>query len=242
MKKAMIFAAGLGSRLRPLTNHQPKALVNVADQPLLEHCVEHLVQYGVEELVINVHHFAKQLMDFVEEKDNWGLTIHFSDERDELLETGGGLLKAKAWLQGDAPFVVINADILSNINLAEMLAFHQQQQAMVTLAVRDRESSRKLLFSEDSQLAGWRNEKTDEERWARRAEKVKAYGFSGIQIIEPAFLELIEQRGKFSIIEPYLQLAAVHKIVAYPHDADYWFDVGKPHTYESAQAFFASSK
>lgn len=233
----MLFAAGLGTRLRPLTNDRPKALVEVHGKTLLQHAVEHLQQYDVETIVVNIHHFGERVLDVLNQYNNFGANIIISDERDALLETGGGLKKAAPLLQGSMPFIVYNVDVLSNINLYKMLAYHQEQNALATLATRKRESSRYLLFNREQQLCGWTNTKTKEVKMVREAATTNNYAFSGIHIIEPALLDLIQQEGKFSITTTYLELAAQHKIIAYPHDEDYWFDVGKPERLQAAQDF-----
>lgn len=235
----MLFAAGLGTRLRPLTNDRPKALVELNGQTLLERNILLLKKHGIEELVINVHHFADKLMEFVQSKDYFGLEVHFSDEREELLETGGGLKKAENWLKGEEPFVVMNSDLVTDIDLKKMFNFHQQHQGLATLAVRQRESSRKLLFDREGRLCGWRNEKTRETRQARPADDAIPYGFSGIHIINPRLFQLIQQEGAFSITPLYLELAKTEDIFAYPHDQDIWFDVGKLDTLSAAKKILA---
>lgn len=242
MKKAILFAAGLGTRLRPLTNDRPKALVEINGQTLLERNILLLKKHGIEELVVNVHHFAEQVMEFVKSKDSFGLDVHFSDEREELLETGGGLKKAEKWLKGEKPFVVMNSDLVTDIDLKKMFNFHQEHQGLASLAVRQRESSRKLLFDRKGRLCGWRNEKTRETRQARAADDALPYGFSGIHIINPRIFQLIEQEGAFSITPLYLELAKTEDIFAYPHDQDMWFDVGKPHSLALAKDFLAQKK
>jgi NDP-sugar pyrophosphorylase family protein len=242
MKKAMLFAAGLGTRLRPLTNDRPKALVELDGQTLLERNIRLLKVNGIEELVINVHHFAEKVMEFVKAKDNFGLQIHFSDECEELLETGGGLMKAQPFLEGEEPFVVMNSDLLTNIDLKKMYAFHQEHGGLATLAVRKRASSRKLLFDTKGLLCGWRNEKTRETRQSRVAAEAIPYGFSGIHIINPRIFQLIRQKGAFSITALYLELAKTEEIYAYPHHQDLWFDVGKPDTLKAAREFLEHQK
>ena len=233
----MLFAAGLGTRLRPLTNDRPKALVEIHGKTLLQYAVEHLLQYGINTIVVNIHHFGEKVLEVLEQYNNFGANIIISDERDMLLETGGGLKKAAPLLQGNSPFIVYNVDVLSNVNLHQMLAHHQQQEALATLATRTRESSRYLLFDKQQQLCGWTNTKTQAIKMVRTVESTTAYAFSGIHIIEPTLLDLITQEGKFSITTTYLELAAAHKIIAYPHDDDYWFDVGKPERLQAAQTF-----
>ena len=232
--KAMIFAAGLGTRLRPLTNNCPKALVYLGNQTLLERCIHLLAMQGVRTIVINIHHFGEQVIDFVKNHGSFGLDIRFSDERSELLDTGGGLLKAASLLGGTEPIIVINVDIFTNIDLKKMMQAQLQSKALATLAVRNRDSSRKLLFDKDGQLSAWKNLKTGEVKVAREAADSIPWAFSGIQIISPQWFELVNRTGKFSIIDAYLDLAVAQKVLAYPHDADLWADLGTLKALEKA--------
>lgn len=237
--KAMIFAAGLGTRLRPLTNDRPKALVEVLGKTLLQHSIEHLKRFGITDIVVNIHHFGARVLEVLEQHQNFACNIIISDEREALLETGGGLLKAKNHFKGEEAIVIYNVDVLSNIDLLEMLHYHQENKALATLATRSRVSSRYLLFNERQELCGWTNTKTKEIKNVRPAKNKQQYAFSGIHIIHPALLELIRQEGKFSITDTYLDLASEHKIIAYPHDQDYWFDVGKPERLAAASDFLS---
>ena len=233
----MLFAAGLGTRLRPLTNDRPKALVAVHGKTLLQHAIEHLKKFGITTIVINIHHFGNKVLAELERHQNFGCDIIISDERDALLETGGGLKKAAPHLQGAAPFVVYNVDVLCNIDLQKMLDYHNKHQALATLATRNRESSRYLLFNQQEELCGWTNSKTGEIKMLRPRPTTHNSAFSGIHIISPKLLDLIRQEGKFSITNTYLELAVEHKILGYPHDEDYWFDVGKPERLEAAKIY-----
>lgn len=236
----MIFAAGLGTRLRPLTNDRPKALVEVHGKTLLQHAIEHLKSFGITDIVVNIHHFGEKVLEVLTQHQNFDCNIIISDERAALLETGGGLKKAAPHFKEEATVVVYNVDVLSNINLHNMLDYHNQHQALATLATRKRESSRYLLFNENQTLCGWTNTKTNELKKVREATITNRYAFSGIHIIHPKLLTLMTQDGKFSITTTYLALANQHKIVAYPHDKDYWFDVGKPERLDAATQFLAS--
>jgi MurNAc alpha-1-phosphate uridylyltransferase len=238
--KAMIFAAGLGTRLRPLTNDRPKALVEVNEKTLLQHAIEHLNNFGITTIIVNIHHFGKRILEVLEANQNFGCNIIISDERDALLETGGGLKKAAPLLQGGAPFVVYNVDVLSNINLDKMLDYHNKNGALATLATRNRKTSRYLLFNEQEELCGWKNINTKEIKSVREAQSTHNYAFSGIHIIDPKLLNLITEKGKFSITNTYLDLAKEHKIMAYLHDEDYWFDVGKHEQLNKAELFLAN--
>lgn len=237
--KAMIFAAGLGTRLRPITNNKPKALVEVGGKPLLEIAIRRLKKYGCEAIIINVHHFANQILDFLKQHQNFGLPIEISDERDLLLETGGGLKKA-AWFLKDAPFLVYNADILTNIDLKKFYNAHLNNDALVTLAVRNRESSRHLLFDQDQILSGWQHNRTGEQKICRQVPNFNPLAFSGLHVISPEIFKLMPEKQVFSIIDVYLEAGKTHKIMAYPHDNDAWLDVGKLSELEKAETLIES--
>jgi NDP-sugar pyrophosphorylase family protein len=226
--KAMIFAAGLGTRLRPLTNDRPKAMVEVGGMPMLEIAIRRLKYFGVKEIVVNVHHFGQMIIDFLEANDNFGIHIHISDERDLLLDTGGGLKKALPLL-GNAPFIVYNVDILNDIDLKAMYEAHlSTEERLATLAVRKRESSRYLLFDNSGILAGWRNAKTGERKQIWAAEQFNDWAFSGIHIVEPSLFSWMKEEQVFSIIDLYLKAGFYRHIRAYPHDETIWLDMGKP--------------
>ncbi|MGB1243187.1 MAG: nucleotidyltransferase family protein [Chitinophagales bacterium] len=239
--KAMIFAAGLGTRLRPLTNHKPKALVEVNGTPLLEIVIQRLKQQGFNNIVVNVHYFAKQIIRFLEAKNNFGIQISISDETDLLLETGGGLLKTRSFFEEtkNEPFLVHNVDILSDIDLAALYQSHLQNNPLATLVVRNRKTSRYLLFDEANQMYGWKNVKTGEVRVMREISASlppKALAFSGIHVISPTIFQYMpKEENAFSIIETYLQAAKTQKIMAYPSDNSNWLDVGKPESLAQAE-------
>jgi NDP-sugar pyrophosphorylase family protein len=218
--KAMILAAGLGTRLRPLTDTRPKALVEVAGRTLLEITLSRLSEFGVSDVIINVHHFADMIIEYLNAHDNFGMRIEVSRE-DVLLDTGGGLKKA-AWFFEDSsePFILHNVDVISTIDLRRMMQFHGERQAGATLAVKDRETSRYLLFDERLHLCG---------RSATRDPKVLSLAFSGIHVISPHLLPMISEEGVFSIITSYLNLAARgENILGFRADEYYWRDLGKP--------------
>lgn len=230
----MLFAAGLGTRLKPITENCPKALVKVNGFALLEIAIQQLQKNGIESIILNVHHFADQVEAFLKSK-KWDVEIHVSDERDRVLETGGGLKKAGHFFKGESDFLVTNVDVLSNIDLKKMLKQHQEKKAIATLAVRNRISSRYLLFNEEDRLVGWKNEKTGAQKLLFNKETIaKQQAFSGIQIISSQFLENIRQEGKFSIIETYLDQGKNHLIQAYDHTDDLWLDVGTHPSLEKA--------
>jgi NDP-sugar pyrophosphorylase family protein len=230
--KAMILAAGLGTRLRPLTNDRPKALVEVAGHTLLEISILRLRQSGVREIIINVHYFAGMVIDYLKTKNNFGLHIEISRE-DILLDTGGGLKKAAWFFLEDgaaaAPFIMHNVDVISDIDLGQLLEFHQKNQALATLAVQPRESSRYLLFDEQMRLCGRRFVKEQKTEMTRAAQQQQEMAFTGIHVISPRLLQMIEEEGVFSIIETYLRLAGQgEKIMGSRVDSAYWRDLGKP--------------
>jgi NDP-sugar pyrophosphorylase family protein len=238
--KAMILAAGLGTRLRPLTDDRPKALVTVAGRTLLEMVLTRLHSFGVREAVVNVHYRAEMICDYLKANKNFGMRIEISREK-ELLDTGGGLKQA-AWffLEGGKsfaePFFLHNVDVLSSIDIGLMMQHHREKNALATLAVQKREASRYLLFDEHGQLCGRRagRETQDEMAWSGSA--VQPLAFSGIHVISPRLLTEMREEGAFSIIDAYLQLAARgEKIAAFRTDDCYWRDLGRPeHIAEAA--------
>mgnify|MGYP003855623537 CR=1 FL=1 len=235
----MIFAAGMGTRLKPFTDKHPKALAKIHEKTLIQRNIEYLKSFGLSDLIINVHHFADQIETFLKEHDNFGCTITISDEREELLETGGGLLKVKDNLQGMDSFLVMNADILTNLNLESLIYAHNLADCLATLAVTDRESSRYLLFNRQNELCGWKNTKTGETKIIRQEDEYIPKAFSGIHIINPKIFNLIRQSGKFSIIDSYLDLCAEHSIKGFDHSCDILIDVGKPEAIAKAEKLFS---
>ncbi len=236
--KAMIFAAGLGTRLRPYTNDKPKALIEVGGEPLLGIALRRLAAAGCREVVINVHHFAEQVMDFLEKNTPSGIQIHISDERKRLLDTGGGLKKAAPLLDGDAPFLVCNVDILTNLDLAAFYARHCKSKALATLAVRQRTTSRYFLFDEKMCLKGWQNSKTGDVVYVSgvsSVEPLEAWAFSGVHAISPEIFKWMPEEEVFSIIDVYLAAAGKNLVAGYPHDEDVWMDVGSPRSLEEAE-------
>ena len=233
----MIFAAGLGTRLKPFTDNHPKALAIVNGKPLLQRNIEYLKSFGIDEIVINVHHFADQIIEFLEENNYFGIEIIISDETDQVLETGGGLVKAKANFEED--FLVMNVDILTDLNLAEFIKAHQENKALVTLAVSDRNSSRKLFFNEQNELKGWRNLKTEEEIKAIDSlDNCKDLAFSGIHVISPVLFDKITEKGKFSIMKVYMDLMQTESIIGFDHSGGILIDVGRPESVLEAESYF----
>ena len=224
--KAMILAAGLGTRLRPLTNDKPKALVQIGGHTMLDMAIRYLVKFGIEEIIINVHHLADQIEQYVRD-NNYGITIEFSDERQELLDTGGGIKHASWFLKGDAPFLVMAVDVLTDLNLNEMIRYHYQQNALVTLAVKDRSTTRKLLFDENMQLCGWKNNLTGELKGVTSERGYTGLGFSVIHLLDPAIFDIMHETGAFSIIDVYLRIMNTAKIIGFRHDEMDWMEFGR---------------
>ena len=235
----MIFAAGLGTRLKPLTDHMPKALVPVAGKPMLEHVIFKLIASGFDEIVINVHHFAEQIIDFLKEKNNFGIKIWISDETEELLDTGGGIKKASSLL--NEPFLVHNADILSNVDLKTLYDFHLASENDATLLVSPRKTVRYLLFDQTNRLCGWINKdtlQTKPEGFIYQPEEQKEYAFGGIHIISPSLFKYMEGwTGKFSIMDFYLQTCPKAKLGGYAKEDLQLIDIGKPDTLAKAEEF-----
>ncbi|WP_332024272.1 nucleotidyltransferase family protein [Kaistella sp.] len=235
--KALIFAAGKGTRLKPFTDHHPKALAKVNDVPLLERNIKYLQSYGINDFVINIFHFGEQIVEFLKKHDNFGANIEISDEKDQLLETGGGLVFARKFLDFEEDFLILNADILTDLNITEFVKYHQEKKDFATLAVSDRKSSRKLLFNPEMVLRGWVNIDTGEQRLAEFNKGFKPLAFSGIHCINPAIFSKIKRTGKFSIMEEYLDLMHTEKIHGFEHQAKL-IDVGRPESVLEAEKHF----
>jgi NDP-sugar pyrophosphorylase family protein len=226
--KAMILAAGLGTRLKPLTDTKPKALLEINGTTLLERAIRHLASSGVNKIILNVHHFAEQIIDYLKTNNNFGLQISISDESGQLLDTGGGLKKAADFFQGNHPFIVRNVDILSDLDLRKMLDYHNKYSPIATLAVRNRETTRYFLFDNSGKLAGWTNTKTGEVIKTRETSgETHKLAFSGIQILDPQIFSLITEDGKFSLTDLYLRLSKSEKIISYIDNCSKWKDIGK---------------
>ena len=232
----MILAAGLGTRLKPFTENHPKALLPINGKTLLQRNVEFLQLFNVKDVIINVHHFAAQIKETVQQNNGWGSNVTISDETDLVLETGGGLKKAGEYLQTSLePFVLMNADILTDLDIDQVKNLHNQNSALATLAVTNRSTSRYLLFNDDNFLCGWLNEKTGEQKGKTGNKKA----FSGIHILSPKIFQHIKEEGKFSMIDLYLRLAAEgFKINCYDHSEGLLLDVGKPESITIAEKMF----
>jgi NDP-sugar pyrophosphorylase family protein len=247
--KAMVLAAGLGTRLRPLTNDRPKALVEVSGRTLLEITLTRLRDFGINDVIVNVHHYADMVIDRVKAAGKFGMHIEFSRE-DVLLDTGGGLKKAAWFLSGsddpsgnpgtsatkDEPFILHNVDVISNIDLQRMVEVHKQSAALATLAVQDRKTSRYLLFNHHLQLCGRRLVKEEKTEIVRPSQQMSELAFAGVHVISPRIFPLLTEEGVFSIIPAYLRLAAQgEKIQAFRADEYYWRDLGKPENIQQAE-------
>jgi len=255
--KAMILAAGLGTRLRPLTDDRPKALVTVDGRTLLEIALTRLRSFGVSEVIVNTHHHAQMIVDYLKAHDNFGMTIEVSRES-ELLDTGGGLKKAMHFFSDSQrdPFILLNVDVLSTIDLGKMVHYHSEHRALAMLAVQQRESSRKLLFDEQGQLCGRRvmrvpkteNSKAESgavqaDQLVRPAQQLQPLAFSGIHVLSPQIFAKMEEQGAFSIIDAYLHLASQgEKIIAFNADEYYWRDLGRPESLLQAAQDIATGK
>ena len=236
--KALIFAAGMGNRLKPLTDTTPKALVPVDGKPMLEHVILKLKAAGFDRIAINIHHLGQQIIDYLRANDNFGVEIYLSDEREYLLDTGGGIKHAEPFLNGNEPFLVHNVDIFSNVDLQRLYQHHIENKALATLLVSQRKTSRYLLFNNDNRLCGWRNRETGEVKSYYPyfdPEQYKAYAFSGIHVISPEIFRWMEEwTGKFSIIQFYLSICARTNIQACEYPGLKLLDVGKPETLAQA--------
>lgn len=234
--KAMILAAGLGTRLRPLTNERPKALVEVAGRTLLEIALSRLRDLGIRDVIINTHHFADQVAAYLQSNQNFGMCIELSQE-EELLDTGGGLKKAAYFFRSDrGPLLLRNVDVISNIDLSRMVDLHQSRSALATLAVQDRATSRYLLFNERDELCGRKFAKDSSVEMARNCPNPRALAFCGIHVISPKLLNMLTETGAFSIINSYLRLAAKgEKVLSFPADEYYWRDLGTPESVAKAE-------
>ncbi len=238
--RAMILAAGLGTRLKPFTDKHPKAMLIINGKTLLQRNIDYLASFGIKEVIVNVHHFADQIIDLIKANNGFGSDITFSDETHEVLETGGGIQKASWFFEkNNEPFVVMNVDILTDMNLKEMIIQHTVDKPLATLAVTSRFTSRYFLFDKMDHLCGWENEKTGDRRISRETSDYLQKAFSGIQILSPKIFSLIKLNGKFSMVDVYLELAKTHVIASYDHSNSKFIDVGKPESIGKAERLLA---
>ena len=235
----MIFTGGLESSLRPRPAEEPKALVEINHEPLLGMLIRRLSEAGFDEIMINVHHFASRITEFIEQQNFAGIRIEISDETDLILDSGGGLKKVAGFFNDDRPFLLYNLEILSDIDLTGLYRDHGCSGALATLVVRNRESERFMLFNDNMQLCGWENNETREYVTARPSTvRLHRYAFSRIQIISPLIFSLITERGAFSMVELYLRLASHHHIRGYPDNESIWMDLAKKDGLLEAEKLF----
>jgi MurNAc alpha-1-phosphate uridylyltransferase len=239
--KAMIFSAGLGTRFKPWTDKHPKALALVNGKSLLQRNIEYLQQYGIKDIIVNVHHFAAQIEEAIRINNGWGSHITISDERDMVLETGGGLLKAKNLFTPGEKFITCNVDILTDLDINKLVKFDEENKALISFGVMDRPTSRYLLFDKANRLCGWRNKKTGEEKIPVPQTRLVEKAYSCVVVFDHAIFNLMEEKnftGKFSLIDVYLALAAEHTIIGYDHTGDKLVDVGRQESIAIAESFF----
>jgi len=236
--KAMIFSAGLGTRFKPWTDKHPKALALVNGKSLLQRNIEYLQIYGIRDIVVNVHHFADQVISEVEKNEGWGSRVQISNEKDVLLDTGGGLLKAKALFNPGETFITCNVDILTDLNIHSLLEYHHRRKGLVSFGISERITSRYLLFDSENRLCGWRNSKTGDEKIVRGGDVLRQKAYSCVVAFNYDIFNLIRLNGKFSLIDLYLSLANEHPIFGFDHTGDRWIDVGRTESVREAEEIF----
>jgi len=236
--KAMIFAAGLGTRLLPLTAQKPKALIEVYGIPMLGRLIQRIKSVGIDQIIINTHHFPDQIKTYLDQNKNFDIEIAISDEQQDLLDTGGGLAQARWFLEGSGPFLVHNVDIFTDLDLSGMIENHIKHKPLVTLAVRHRDSSRYLLFNEQMDLNGWLNEKTKETILVDQpAVPLKKLAFSGIHVIDPGIFDYFKEARPSRIINRYLEIANQERIMGFEHDDGYFVDMGSGKGLKKAEKY-----
>jgi len=242
--KAFILAAGLGSRLAPLTNNKPKALVEVNGKPMLQNLIEKLVSQGFNELLVNVHHYGDLIVNFLKANNNFGVKVTISDERDRLLDTGGAMVKAAWFFYGDEPVLVHNVDVFTDMNFVNLMELHKKSKALVSLVIRNRDSSRKLLFDSNRHLKGWKHLQKNEIKWVDKPEaEVVERAYSGIYVASPSYPEKMQQEGSFSVVTEWLNMASRHVIAGVEYNEGLWFDLGSADKiYEAEQKINSKSK
>jgi NDP-sugar pyrophosphorylase family protein len=237
--RAMILAAGLGTRLRPITNSIPKALIKIKEHTLLELQIRKLKSSGINKIIINIHHHAKMIENYLKRNSYFDCNIVLSDESNQLLETGGGLKKAARFFSDSSPFLIHNVDVITNLNLNKFFDHHNKVNALATLAVMERKSSRYFVFDEENILVGWKNEKTEESKVVRKPiGKIKLLAFSGIQIVEPKIFKYFPDKDVFSLVDLYLAAASEERVAAFNHSDDIWLDLGKKENLVEAENLF----
>ncbi|MEO5944174.1 MAG: DUF559 domain-containing protein [Ferruginibacter sp.] len=236
---AIIFSAGLGTRFKPWTDDNPKALAIVNGKSLLQRNIEYLQQYNIYDVVVNVHHFPQQIIDAINENKGWGSNVIISDESNEVLETGGGLLKAKSLLEKEDFFISLNVDVLTDLDINELIAFHQEKKALISFGVTERKTSRNILLDDEGRMCGWKNNTTGEEKIRIAKDNLQPFAYSCVVVYNKEVFNKIKQSGKFSIMDTYLDLAADNLIMGYNHTGDKWVDVGRPESVAIAENLFA---
>ncbi len=237
--KAMILAAGFGTRLKPFTDHHPKALAEINGKSLLQRNIEYLQQFNIYDVIVNVHHFAEQISQSIKKNNGWGSNVSVSDETHAILETGGGLQYAAWYFKEENDFVLMNADVLTDMPLNDMLSYHKKNKSLATLATTGRESSRYFLFNEKDMLCGWKNVKTGEEKIMRKENNLRIKAFSGLHVINSKIFSLMKfKEPKFSMVDVYLSLCGDHTISSFDHSNTKFIDVGKPESITKAEALF----
>jgi len=237
--KAMILAAGVGTRLKPWTDKHPKALAFVNRKSLLERNIKYLQQFGISDVIVNVHHFPEQIIEAIQKNNGWGSNIIISDETNELLETGGGLKKAEYYFKDENDFVLVNVDVLTDLRLDEMIAYHLSNKPLATLATTQRNTSRYFLFNDDNELCGWRNIETGVDKISKQAARYYQKAFSGIHVINNRIFSLMHNEGKFSMIDVYLEAAKTQIIKSFDHSQSKFIDEGKPDSIIKAETIFS---
>lgn len=241
--KAMILAAGLGTRMGELTKDKPKALVPVNGVPMLGMLIERLKKQGIHKFMVNVHHFGQQVIDFIENSNRFGVEVMVSDERDELLDTGGAITKAKSFFNGNEPVLVHNVDVLSDLDLKKLSDCHRESGALATLVVRKRKSGRALLYDDNMQLTGWTNSVKGEYKWVNKpVEDFTTFAYSGIYLADPLFADKLPFTGRFSIIDAWLEMAKTERILAYPDNSGHWFDLGTKEKIKAAEKYLTPTE
>lgn len=240
--KAMILAAGLGTRLKPLTDKIPKALLPLADKPLLYYLIQKLKRAGIDEIIINVHHYTELICDYLEKNNKFDIRIEISKEN-TLLDTGGGLKNTAWFFEDNQPFILHNVDVISSIDLEHMINYHNKNDALVTLAVKKRKTSRYFLFDSDDLLVGWQSLQTGVTKTTRETTgSIEPFSFLGVHVISPEIFQLLPEKEIFSIVEAYLDLAKKERIIAYHSDEDFWLDLGRKENLKPAEDYVLSKK
>jgi NDP-sugar pyrophosphorylase family protein len=243
VRKAFILSAGLGTRLGKLTEEQPKALVEVMGIPMLQLTIDGLMKQGITDILVNVHHFPKQIMEFILKKDSFGANLKISDESGELLDTGGAIWKASGFFEGNEPVLVHNVDVLSNVDIQDMSNQLEETDGIALLCIRKRASGRALLFDNGLRLAGWTDTREGRFKWVRNPlNSYLSFGYSGIFLAKGAFARHLPYRGRFSLIDAWLKMAAEFPIYGYPDPGSYWFDLGTPEKIEAAETFLKARR